>query len=381
MLRPAIERILKSDNPINSSFWEYFLQGLSQLYAAAVKVRMAGYRRGIFSTRKVSCKVISIGNITVGGTGKTPFTVYVAELIHRWGMRAAVVSRGYKGEAEQKGAVVGDGSRLLLPPRTAGDEPFLLASRLNKISVPMLVGQDRIRMARLAVQEFAPDVIILDDGFQHVRLARDIDVVLLDGLRPFGNGHLLPRGVLREPLSSLLRADIFVLTRTDPKAPPVSSDLADASRFGLPDRPVFRSAHRPVLRNWIRPGEQMQIKQLTASGSHDLKRIAGRRVFAFSGLAGNDGFRQTLTGLNIALCGFIGYADHHAYTVDDRDHILDSANAVGADCLCTTDKDAVKLSQLPAWPLDLAVMGVDVDLGDDAVPLEKELRSRLAEAG
>ena len=381
MIQQTIEKILKSKNPVNTSLLAVCLHGMSRLYTAAVKARLAAYRHGIFKTRKLSCRVVSIGNITVGGTGKTPLTMYVAERIQSWGLRAAVISRGYKGIAEKSGAIVGDGSRLLLSAQDAGDEPFLMAARLMKRSVPVLAGHDRIRMGQLAIRTFDPDVILLDDGFQHVRLARDVDVVLLDEKLPFGNQHLLPRGVLREPLSSLQRADLFILTRSDTKEKTLTHAPLKASRSGLPQRPVFRAAHIPVLRAWIEADQWAGAELLSGSTDLDNQLFAGRRVFAFSGLAANDAFRRSLTDMGLELSGFIGFADHHAYTQNDVKQILHAVRSTGADCLCTTDKDWVKLFQKVNWPLELAVMGVDIDFAADAPGFDKALRSRLAAAG
>ncbi|KPJ77520.1 MAG: hypothetical protein AMJ54_07640 [Deltaproteobacteria bacterium SG8_13] len=376
-----MEAVFDNNDPQNSSPLEVFLHALSRIYAVAVKVRLAGYRHGIFKTRRLPCKVISIGNVTAGGTGKTPFAIYVAAMIHRWGLRAAVISRGYKGDAERRGAVVSDGSRLLASPEAAGDEPFLMAVRLMPLSVPVLVGRDRVRIGLQAIQRFAPDVIILDDGFQHVRLARDIDVVLLDSQRPLGNSHLLPRGVLREPLSSLRRADLFVFTRTTAKEKDTGSHPCRTLPFRLPDRPVFRAAHAPVLRVWIQPGQNAALEQLSRPGALEIRQLAGRRVFAFSGIAANAVFQRSLTGLGIDVSGFIGFGDHHAYSTDDLSRILDAARSAGADCLCTTDKDWVKLPRHVDWPLELAVMGVDIDLGGDAPGFAEQLRLRLCPAG
>ena len=149
MIKETIEKVLKSDHPANTSLLEVCLHGMSRLYTAAVNARLAGYRYGIFKTRRLPCRVVSIGNITVGGTGKTPLTLYVAEKIQSWGLRVAVISRGYKGMVEKSGAVVGDGRRLLLSPQQAGDEPYLMAARLMKRCIPVLAGHDRSRMGEL----------------------------------------------------------------------------------------------------------------------------------------------------------------------------------------------------------------------------------------
>ena len=376
-MRKAIENVVAGENPVNSSPLEILLHGLSWIYAAAVKARLAAYRSGIFNSRQLPCKVISIGNITVGGTGKTPFTICVAELIRHWDLRAVVISRGYKGDAERHGAVVSDGNQLLVAPQAAGDEPFLIAARLLRLSVPVLVGHDRINMGLQAVEKFHPDVILLDDGFQHIRLMRDVDVLLLDSRRPFGNSHLLPRGVLREPLSSLRRADLFVLTRSAENNTSGHPDPVNTIRLHCPQRPVFRAAHRPVLRAWIEAGHNPGIERLSDAGSLEDRRLEGCRVFAFSGIADNDAFRQSLIDHGITVSGFMEFADHHAYSPDDLNRVRDAAQSTDANCLCTTEKDWVKLAGLSDWPLAMAVMGVDISLGQDTDGFEAQLRSRL----
>ncbi|MBU4464115.1 MAG: tetraacyldisaccharide 4'-kinase, partial [Proteobacteria bacterium] len=190
-----------------------FLFIISLAYGYAVKLREFCYKIGIVKSKRLLCAVISIGNITVGGTGKTPMTIKVAQIIRRLGYKVAIISRGYKGGAEKTGGIVSNGHTILMESDKAGDEPFMMASKLKDI--PVVVGQNRYKAGWLAIKEFDPDVIVLDDAFQHLNLKRDIDIVLLDCEHPFGNAHLLPRGILREPISALKRSDAFVLTRFD----------------------------------------------------------------------------------------------------------------------------------------------------------------------
>jgi len=170
----------------------FLLMFLSMLYGFAVKLRTILYDKKIVKSRKLPCAVISIGNLTVGGTGKTPMTIYIAKLLKGLGYQPAVISRGYKGLAENKGGVVSDRQKVILSPEFAGDEPFMMAQNLKEI--PVLVGADRFQIGMTAVTQFSLDVIILDDAFQHRRLYRDLDIVLVDDKSLFGNGYLLPRG-------------------------------------------------------------------------------------------------------------------------------------------------------------------------------------------
>ena len=189
---------------------------LSLFYGLVLKLREFCYGRHILTPRRLPCNVISIGNITAGGTGKTPMTIYVAELLKTLGYRVAILSRGYKGGSEKEIRVVSDGQKILMTPTMAGDESYLMAIRLS--DVPIVVGRNRFAAGSLAVKRFQPDVIVLDDAFQHVKLQRDIDLVLVDRAQPFGNGHVLPRGSLREPVSSLRRCAACILTRADAAA-------------------------------------------------------------------------------------------------------------------------------------------------------------------
>lgn len=182
---------------------------LSKLYGLAVTIRLSLYRLGILKSRTLPCFVLSIGNITAGGTGKTPMTLYAARLVKKLGYTAAVVSRGYKGAFEEKGGIVSTGKKIVATADQAGDEPYMLATTLN---IPVVVGKNRYKAAMTAVEEFHPDVVILDDAFQHLAVKRDLNLLLLDCTSPFGNNALLPRGPLREPLSALNRSDAVVLT-------------------------------------------------------------------------------------------------------------------------------------------------------------------------
>ncbi|HDL07382.1 MAG TPA: tetraacyldisaccharide 4'-kinase, partial [Desulfobacteraceae bacterium] len=168
---------------------------LSLIYGSIIRLRRIFYEKKILLPKKLPCKTISIGNLTVGGTGKTPMTIHVAHLVEKLGYKTAVISRGYKGKAEKNGGIVSDGRTIFMGQDEAGDEPFMMATKLKK--VPVIVGQNRFEMGMLALKEFKPDVIIFDDAFQHLRLTRDIDLVLIDSIDPFGNKHLLPRGILR----------------------------------------------------------------------------------------------------------------------------------------------------------------------------------------
>ena len=375
ILRRKIERVMVSDAPVTRLSPVSLLTVVSMIYGAAVRLRAGAYRSGRLVSRKLPCKVISIGNITTGGTGKTPMTLYLAERLHRLGWRTAVVSRGYKGGAEDSGGIVSDGRKIIMTPAAAGDEPCLLASRLLTVAVPVVVGRKRYDAGMLAVKHFEPDVILLDDAFQHLQLARDIDLVLLDGRRPFGNTHLLPRGTLREPVSALSRAHIFILTRAVDG--PNRIDCENLWDRYLRGRPLYRSVHIPELVRWIRAGRGAATQAAERLGAGVTERLTGRRLFAFAGIADNSEFKKTIQDLNCDVRGFIGFADHHHYTDRDVAALLNAARRSGAEIMCTTEKDVVRMDPHRQWPMDLAVIGVKISFGRGGAGFESEIVKRL----
>jgi tetraacyldisaccharide 4'-kinase len=326
-----------------------FLSAASVIYGWGVKLRTMLYQQGILKARKLPCVVISIGNITAGGTGKTPMTIYLTTLLKKLGYSVAIVSRGYRGKAEKQGGIVSNGSEILMTPEEAGDEPFMMAQILK--DVPVLVGGNRFASGMTAIRQFKPDIIVLDDAFQHLRLHRDINLVLLDSRNPFGNGYMLPKGRLREPLSALDRADAFILTRSG------SNVLRNS--LSLLKRPIFRSVHVPRIRK---------------------NEINHRRVFAFSGIADNQDFLQTIRTLGGEIVGFKGFADHYPYSLRDLEDISASAKTVQAEMLVTTEKDHARIADnIRALQPDLAVIGIDISFKSDALEFEAFIQRRIAQ--
>lgn len=373
MIRLKIEKAMHSDGTGYTNALTTGLLLLSWLYGAAVRVRVLGYRSGRFKTKRLPCNVVSVGNITVGGTGKTPMTILLAEMLHRRGFNPVVISRGYKGGAEKLGGVVSDGSTFFMSAEDTGDEPWMMARRLQNIGIPVVVGQNRFNSGMLAVKSFQPDVILLDDGYQHLQLFRDLNLVLLDSTRPFGNSHLLPRGILREPVSSLFRGDIFILTRTcKGRQTPV-----DQLRNVIGSRPMYTASHKPYLARLVTAASQIGPPSSGASTDMDIRMLRGRRVFGFSGIAVNNDFKLTLESIGCELAGFAGFADHHPYSRDDVKALLRSVYHSGADIVCTTEKDYVRLSPQMPLPIDLAVMGVDMSLGSRREAFEDDIVRHL----
>ncbi len=331
-----------------------FLFGISLFYRGMVKLREILYKKGVLKSKRLPCKVVSVGNLTAGGAGKTPVTLYLAKQLTHRGYKVTVISRGYGGGAEKRGGIVSNGQDILMGAEMAGDEPFLIARNLK--NTPVIVGQNRFKAGMTAIKNFSPDVIILDDAFQHLQLERDIDLVLLDSRRPFGNGHLLPRGTLREPPSALLRGDAFIFTRSEPA---ISHFSLLTSHFLPPASHSFPASHTPYLCKLTRG-------KASDSESCHISMLKGRKTYAFSGIAKNDDFRRTVADLGCELVGFSEFPDHHRYSDEDFDSILRSANTTKADILATTEKDEVRIPHHFRFPLDLAVIGIEISFGEKA---------------
>jgi tetraacyldisaccharide 4'-kinase len=303
---------------------------LSYPYNWAHELRLQAYHRRWAAIRRLPCRVISIGNLTLGGTGKTPIVELVAGLMQQEGKRVCVLSRGYGGKARSGVLVVSDGKRCLVPPEVAGDEPVLLAEHLA--ALPVIVGKDRYAAGMLAVERFGVDTIVLDDGFQHVQLARDLDILLLDARRPFGNGRLFPRGELRDRPSAIARADAIVVTRWESDA--VSSlRVPQLCRSNLP---LFYSQHTPLDLHVLSDG---QILPLTS--------LKGQRILAFCGIATPHHFRLTLERLGAEIAAFVAFPDHHPYLLSEIEQLVGIAKQHGVAVLVTTEKDGVRLRRLP----------------------------------
>ncbi len=370
-LRKAVTAAMADDAQSPPRFSTAILLAASCLYGLAVRTRIALYRQGRLSTRRLPCKTISIGNIAVGGTGKTPMTLWLAARLREAGYRTAVLSRGYGGSAEKRIGVASDGKTVRMGPEAAGDEPFMMANRLP--GVPVLVGRDRYATGMRAVEQFGSEVVLLDDGFQHVKLERDMDLVLLDGGRPLGNGRLLPRGTLREPPSALARADGIVLTRWASGAA-----VPDVLNRYAPSVPVFKSIHAPYPHLFLKAGRKAATVPNGIGSTFNPAALSQCRVMGFSGIARNDAFQETLRSLGAGMAGFMGFSDHHRYTDADIRLILSTARDRSADLLATTEKDWARLADRPPWPLDLLVMGVRFAPGQDGDALFRWVEKALA---
>ena len=306
-------------------------------YGVGVAARNLAFDRGWKTSHRSAIPVVSVGNLTLGGTGKTPMVEWVARRLRGRGLRVAILSRGYgqAGGLNDEGRVLED----------------------NLPDVPHLQGADRVALAAIAVEELEAQAIVLDDGFQHRRLARDLDLVLLDALDPFGLGRMFPRGLLREPVGSLRRASVVILSRADLIDPPARAAIrAEAERRAGPLR-WAEARHAP-------------IDLVDAEGrSVPLEQLAGARIAAFCGIGNPEGFRRTLAGLGVDLGGFRSFPDHHPYGASDVANLAAWARDSGAVLTLTTQKDSVKLrtSTLGGVPLYALRIGLEFPAGEEVV--------------
>lgn len=304
----------------NKKWPALLLWPLSLLYGAILSLRNFFYDVGIFKSYSVDSYVISVGNISIGGTGKTPTVIYLANRFISYGKRVAIISRGY-GRSSTGSVIVSDGKNILCSVKESGDEPYLISLSCPKAVV--IVNSDRVQAARLAVNNFHPDVILLDDAFQHRRIRRDFDLVTMRQTLPLGNGFCLPAGPLREPRRHLNRAHAV---------------LANGEKDHLSEKfgPFVASAH---------VAQYKPIDFINKNGKILPLQLDKTKVFAFCGLANPNSFRTTLKNLSVNLVGFSAYKDHYRYQKDDIRQIAEKLTM--ADIIVTTEKDWVKL------PLDL----------------------------
>jgi tetraacyldisaccharide 4'-kinase len=332
-----------------------FLIPFSLFYAIIQYLRARLYRAGILESKQLPRPVISIGNLTVGGTGKTPATAYFARFLIAQGLKVAVLSRGYGGSLEGKTAIVSDGVTILLEPEQCGDEPYLLARTISGLMV--VIGADRYAAGLLALNQLSPDIFILDDGFQHLRLQRDLDVLLQDYTRPLGNGWTLPAGLLREPKSAAARADIVIYTRCPEGVP---APAAESGKLVCNARHQLIAA-RPLAEDVLVPFTSLQ----------------NRKFVAFAGIAEPHYFFDGLRAQGLNIVATICFPDHAAYTERNIAEITSALQISGADSVITTEKDAVKLQHLPA-SLSRKILLAKLDLIlDDPSLLEASLLNLL----
>lgn len=326
------------------------LRAMAAPYYLGCLAREALYDYGVLLCRELDARVLSVGNITAGGTGKTPMVAWLARWLKGRGVRFAILSRGYKPRGERNGD---------------NDEALLL--RRHLADVPHLVGKDRFASGLRAIEEHGAECVVLDDGFQHLALGRDLDIVLVDALMPFGYGHVLPRGLLREPLRALSRADLVVLTRCDVCPNEQLRALRRAVRELAGFLPLVEAFHRPV-RFYTHGGGEPR----------PLEWARGRRVVAFSALGNPLAFPATLARLGAEVVHHEAFRDHHWYDDEDLRRIASAAAAAGAEAVVTTEKDAVKIEAFPSDCPPACFLEVEFAVTDGEELLVRALEGMIA---
>ena len=337
---------------------------ISRFYRMAVQFRLWMYDKRIIRNHALGCLVVSIGNLSCGGTGKTPVVEVFARSLSSHGRRVAILSRGYRsknrtlweklahifraGEMEIPPKVVSDGKNLLLNSEYAGDEPYMLASNLPDVAV--VVDKDRVKSGIYAIDKFQSDVIILDDGFQYLMLKPHINIVLVNATDPFGNGHVLPRGILREPVKNIRRADYIFLTKSDG-----SHKITHLKRFirrHTRRAEIIKCCHRP----------QHLVKMFSGKQQLPLEKLQGVKVAALSAIACPASFEHFLEQLGANLIYKDHFADHHRYTQQEIIDFINQAKAAGAEMIITTEKDAVRIPRIDRCDVPLYYLRIQIDI-------------------
>ncbi|CAB4244269.1 Tetraacyldisaccharide 4'-kinase [Methylacidimicrobium sp. AP8] len=377
--RFAVDVILERRDGKRAAVLRWLLFLLSLLYGRLVRWRLWLYNRNLAHAHSLGCLVISVGNLTVGGTGKTPVVEKLARELTRAGRRVAILSRGYKsasggilgrwrraaspGEAVRPGPrVVSDGKRALLGPLLAGDEPYMLASNLQGVMI--LTGKDRVRSGLAAIRQWGVDTLLLDDGFQYLPLKERLDIVLVDRESPFGNRFLLPRGTLREPISHIRRADILLVTKCD--GSPLAALKSELRRLNR-HAPIVECAHFPRY-----------LVQVNTGQKRPLHFLDGLRVVALSGIARPESFENGLRKLGAEIVYARRFADHHRFAEAEVLRVLQRAQARAAAAVITTEKDAVRLPFLRTPPpVPIYFLRVEIEFLHGAEALWSRIREKM----
>jgi tetraacyldisaccharide 4'-kinase len=311
------------------------------IYEQIINARNALYDRSVFDSFDLGARTISIGNLTTGGTGKTPLVAYAAEILAARGERVCILTRGYGRENARSRVLVSDGENILASPREAGDEPFELAQKLLKQAI-VIADADRVAAGEWAKRKFDITTFILDDGFQHRKVRRDVDIVCIDATDPFGGGKMLPAGGLREPLANLKRADVVVITRADlgDKISNLRSQISDLND----EAALFEGKNqieKVIALNNFTSTHEGGVQHQDTKDEH-----SNKPAFAFCGIGNPESFFEQLRRSGFRVTGSETFRDHHIYTLSDIANIEKRAHQNGAEMLLTTAKDAVKLSDL-----------------------------------
>jgi len=333
------------------------LRMLSWIFGIGVQIRLLLYRWRIIRPGTLGCQVISVGNLTVGGTGKTPIVETFARALQQKGRRVAVLSRGYKSKRapllerllkkkERLPRVVSNGTLLLLNSELAGDEPYMLATNLPDVAV--VVDKNRVKSGRRAIREMRCDTLVLDDGFQYLSLQNRLDIVLVDAGNPFGHNHVLPRGLLREPKRNIKRASFIFITKCPPEGvPELKAHLHELN----PTAEISECRH-----------SSKYLQNLYTRAQHEIEWLQGRKVMAVSGIAVPHSFERELERLGAEIVSRARYADHHRYTQQEIIETINRGIEAGAEAIITTEKDAVRFPLLERRDLKIFLLRVEIEM-------------------
>jgi tetraacyldisaccharide 4'-kinase len=357
----TIDVILGRREDAGAAVYGAFLQGVSFLFSGVVQLRLWLYRQRLLHDQPLGCLVVVVGNLTVGGTGKTPVVEKFARALAERGRRVAILSRGYKSKTppfwrrawnslthadEPPPRVVSDGEHVLLDSEQAGDEPYMLARNLPGVVV--LVDKNRVKAGTYAIRRFGCDTLVLDDGFQYLPLKGRLNLLLVDKTNPFGNGQLLPRGILREPVKHLRRASYVFLTKSNGRRDPEIEELIQRHNPGVD---VIECAHRPQY-----------LQRVGVDERQSLDFLRDKRVGAFSGIATPESFEHFLRDLGANLLYTKRFLDHYRFTQEDLDLVFSQARSAGLEFLVTTEKDAVRIDEKLHFPLPLYYLRLEIEI-------------------
>lgn len=343
---------------------KFILSAISQVYYLVMQARLFLFNRGIIRSHSLGVTVISVGNITLGGTGKTPVVELLARELRDGGRKVAILTRGYKrrtpllkrllhsGIADEP-KVVSDGSRVLVDSNEAGDEPYMLARNLDGVFV--IVGKNRVKSGNYAIRKLGADTLILDDGFQYLPLRRKHNIVLIDSTNPFGNRFLIPRGTLREPLKNLSRADYILLTKSNGNL----NALRQQVRLFNNKAEIIETRHKPEY-----------FEELYTTFRKPLDYIKSKRVFVISAIARPESFEKSIEKLGAEVVNSFRFLDHHRFTYEEIEKIFNEAKEQKIDAIISTEKDAVRMPVMDKYKIPIYFLRVSIEI----VAGEKGLR-------
>ena len=341
----------------------------AKLYELGVRLRVAAYETEYLKQKRVDAKVISVGNITLGGAGKTPMVAYIARYLKSEDQQVAILTRGYGRDSSGMRVLnktQGDAAPPAASYREYGDEPLMLARALP--DVPVVINEDRYEGGRRAESELGARVLVMDDGYQHLALARDLNILLIDATDPFGEFEMVPFGRLREPLYALKRADAVIITRADK---PFDQARTNAIiKYFCGDRVPIMYAYSVIAR----------LRHLETNVVYDAREFVGWNAVAMCGIGNPNAFSDDLTNIGVNILGERFFADHHAYTRDDLDSVIKTARDAGADFIVTTEKDAVRLEGLGKSDIPIYAAQLEIE-SEDEVRLKSLLLRAMITAG